>query len=85
MLSKIIAGFLAVVGAVSAFIAMLYMRRIDRKHAEIEILKSRQKAEIKNQKEKERVEEEITQAVAPLRDLGDSKEDRDELAKLLDE
>ena len=85
MLAKVIASCLAVIGAVSAFFAMLSLRRIDKKHAQIELLKARQEAEIKNKKKQEKLEEKIAQAVEPLRDLGDSREDRDELAALLDE
>ena len=85
MLAKIIAGCLALVGAVSAFFAMLALRRIDRKHAQIELLKARQDAQTKNEKAKEELEEEITKVVEPIHKLTDSKEDREELAALLDE
>jgi len=85
MLAKIIAGCLALVGAVSAFFAMLALRRIDRKHAQIELLKARQDAQTKNEKAKEELEEEITKVVEPIQKLTDSKEDREELAALLDE
>ena len=85
MLAKIIAGCLALVGAVSAFFAMLSLRRIDRKHAQIELLKARQDAQAQNEKAKEAFEEEITKAVEPIEKLTDSKEDREELAALLDE
>ena len=85
MLAKIIAGCLALVGAVSAFFAMLALRRIDRKHAQIELLKARQDAQTKNEKDKEELEEEITKVVEPIHKLTDSKEDREELAALLDE
>jgi hypothetical protein len=85
MLAKIIAGCLALVGAVSAFFAMLALRRIDRKHAQIELLKARQDAQTKNEKAKETLEEEITKVVEPIQKLTDSKEDREELAALLDE
>ena len=85
MLAKIIAGFLALIGAVSAFFAMLSLRRIDRTHAQIELLKARQDAQAQNEKAKEALEEEITKAVEPIEKLTDSKEDREELAALLDE
>ena len=85
MIAKIIAGCLALVGAVSAFFAMLALRRIDRKHAQIELLKARQDAQTKNEKAKEELEEEITKVVEPIHKLTDSKEDREELAALLDE
>ncbi len=85
VLAKILAGFLAVVGAVSAFFAMLSLRRIDKKHAQIELLKARQEAQAQNEKRQEKLEEKIERAVEPLRDLGDSRDDRDELAALLDE
>tara|TARA_R100000664_G_C2705506_1_gene104283 strand:+ start:212 stop:469 length:258 start_codon:yes stop_codon:yes gene_type:complete len=85
MLAKIIAGCLAIVGAVSAFFAMLSLRRIDKKHAQIELLKARQDAQTKNEKAKEELEEEITKVVEPIQKLTDSKEDREELAALLDE
>ena len=85
MLAKIIAGCLAIVGAVSAFFAMLSLRRIDKKHAQIELLKARQDAQTKNEKAKEKLEEEITKVVEPIQKLTDSKEDREELAALLDE
>tara|TARA_Y100001938_G_C7904824_1_gene336521 strand:- start:254 stop:511 length:258 start_codon:yes stop_codon:yes gene_type:complete len=85
MLAKIIAGCLAIVGAVSAFFAMLSLRRIDKKHAQIELLKARQDAQAKNEKAKEELEEEITKVVEPIQKLTDSKEDREELAALLDE
>lgn len=85
VLAKIVAGFLAVVGAVSAFIAVLSLKRIERKEHAIALLKARQEAEAKNQKRQAKLEEEIAQAVEPLRDLGDSQDDRQELAALLDE
>jgi len=85
VLAKIIAGLLAVVGAVSAFIAMLSLKRMERKNARVELLKARQEAQAENQKRQEALEEEITQAVEPLRNLGDSRDDREELAALLDE
>ena len=85
MIAKIIAGCLAIVGAVSAFFAMLSLRRIDKKHAQIELLKARQDAQTKNEKAKEELEEEITKVVEPIQKLTDSKEDREELAALLDE
>lgn len=85
MLAKIVAGFLAVVGAVSAFVAMLSLKRMERKHAQVELLKARQEAQAQNEKRQEKLEEKIAQAVEPLRDLGDSRDDREELAALLDE
>jgi len=85
MLAKIIAGCLALIGAVSAFFAMLALRRIDRKHAQIELLKARQEAQAENEENKARLEEEITKVVEPIHKLTDSKEDREQLANLLDE
>lgn len=85
VLAKIVAGFLAVVGAVSAFIAMLSLKRLEQKHHATALLKARQEAEAQNEKRQEKLEEEIAQAVEPLRDLGDSRDDREKLAALLDE
>jgi len=85
VLAKIIATFLAIIGAGSAFVAMLSLRRMERKNATVELLKARQEAQAENEENKERLEEEITKANAPLEQLGDSREDRDELAALLDE
>lgn len=85
MLAKVIAGCLALIGAVSAFFAMLSLRRIDRKHAQIELLKARQEAQAENEENKARLEEEITKVVEPIHKLTDSKEDREQLANLLDE
>ena len=85
MLAKIIAGCLALIGAVSAFFAMLALRRIDRKHAQIELLKARQEAQAENEENKARLKEEITKVVEPIHKLTDSKEDREQLANLLDE
>ena len=85
MLAKIIATFLAIIGAGSAFVAMLSLRRMERKSATVELLKARQEAQAENEENKARLEKEITKVNAPLEQLGDSREDRDELAALLDE
>ncbi len=85
VLTKIIATFLAIIGAGSAFVAMLSLRRMERKNATVELLKARQEAQAKNEENKARLEKEITKVNAPLKQLGDSREDRDELAALLDE
>jgi len=85
VLAKIIATFLAIIGAGSAFVAMLSLRRMERKSATVELLKARQEAQAENEENKARLEKEITKVNAPLEQLGDSREDRDELAALLDE
>ncbi len=85
MLAKIVAVFLAIIGAGSAFFAMVSLRRMERKSAAVELLKARQEAQAENEENKARLEKEITKVNAPLEQLGDSREDRDELAALLDE
>ena len=85
MLAKIVAGFLAMVGAVSAFVAMLSLRRMERRQNANALLKARQEAQIQNDKRQAQLEEKIEKVNEPLRDLGDSRADRDELAALLDE
>lgn len=85
MLAKVVAGFLAMIGAVSAFVAMLSLRRIERKQNATALLKARQKAKIENEQRQAQLEEKIEKVNEPLRDLGDSRADREELAALLDE
>lgn len=85
VLAKIVAVFLAIIGAGSAFFAMVSLRRMERKSATVELLKARQEAQAENEENKARLEKEITKVNAPLEQLGDSREDRDELAALLDE
>lgn len=85
VLAKIVAVFLAIIGAGSAFFAMVSLRRMERKSAAVELLKARQEAQAENEENKARLEKEITKVNAPLEQLGDSREDRDELAALLDE
>lgn len=85
MLAKIVAGFLAMVGAVSAFVAMLSLRRMERRQNANALLKARQEAQIENDKRQAQLEEKIEKVNEPLRELSDSRADRDELAALLDE
>lgn len=85
MLAKVVAGFLAMVGAVSAFVAMLSLRRMERRQNANALLKARQEAQIKNEQRQAQLEEKIQKVNEPLRDIGDSRDDREELAALLDE
>ncbi|QDP47540.1 MAG: hypothetical protein Unbinned4350contig1002_25 [Prokaryotic dsDNA virus sp.] len=84
-MTKIVSFFVGIVGAVSAFFAMVALRRLQRKEAQVELLKARQEAEAKNKEKEAEIEEEITVAVSPVELLTDSKEDREKLAALLDE
>lgn len=85
MLAKVVASFLAMVGAVSAFVAMLSLRRMERRQNANALLKARQEAQIQNDKRQAQLEEKIEKVNEPLRELSDSRADRDELAALLDE
>lgn len=84
MLAKLVAGFLAMVGAVSAFVAMLSLRRMERRQNANALLKARQEAQVKNEQRQAQLKQKIEKVNEPLRDLGDSRADRDELAALLD-
>ena len=84
-MTKIVSFFVGIVGAVSAFFAMVALRRLQRKEAQVELLKARQEAEAKNKEKEAKIEEEITVAISPVELLTDSKEDREKLAALLDE
>jgi gas vesicle protein len=89
MTAKVLAFFVGIVGALSALFAAFSIGRLrkeDQDHAIREKLRELQRqAEAQNQEKERMVEEEITQATAPLRELTDSKDDRRELAALLDE
>jgi 3-polyprenyl-4-hydroxybenzoate decarboxylase len=85
MLAKIISYFVGLVGAVSAIFAMVSLRKMQKKEAQVELLKARQDSQIKIKEEKQRIEKEIETAVKPIEKLTDSKEDRQSLASLLDE
>ena len=85
IMAKVISFFVGIVGAVSAFFAVVALRRLQKKEAKVELLKARQKAQAENEEKKARLEEEITAAVAPVEKLTESKEDREKLAALLDE
>ena len=85
MVSKAVAFFVALVGAVSALFAMVSLRRMQKKQTRVEILNARQEAQAKNDQAAEKLEAEITKTVAPVLKLTNSKEDREDLAALLDE
>ncbi len=84
-MAKLVGFFVAIFGAVSAFFAMVALRNLQRKQARVELLKARQAAREANEEASAKLEEEITKTTAPVLKLTDSKEDREDLAALLDE
>jgi 3-polyprenyl-4-hydroxybenzoate decarboxylase len=84
-MAKFVGFFVAIFGAVSAFFAMVALRNLQRKQARVELLKARQAAREANEEASAKLEEEITKTTAPVLKLTDSKEDREDLAALLDE
>ena len=85
MVTKVVAFFVALVGAVSALFAMVSLRRMQKKQTRVEILNARHEAQAKNDQAAEKLAAEITKTTAPVLELTNSKEDREDLAALLDE
>lgn len=83
--TRVFAFLVGIVGAVSALFAFISLKRLRSREARVAVSVARQRAEQTNEKRKDEIKEKVEAAIDPLSDLGEAQEDREALAKLLDE